>query len=370
MKNPFNPAFGTQPSRFLGRDEIVAAFKNAIINQNSPWRSTIITGVRGAGKTAILSSIANFIETQPKTISVRVLANEDVLNEILSQLYYQLPKDIFEHFPELTGLSIRGVQFKMNDNGTPDPDFTQNFRSQAELMLKAFAERQINVVILLDEVQKHTNELRKFVAAYQLFLQAGYPVSLLMAGLPNAIMDILNDDVLTFLRRANRVALSGVDIDLIADDFIRTFSMVDKQISRENACKAAELTTGYPYLIQLMGYYMWEMSGDEITDDVVVQAQSVAKRSVFQNVLDLIFYNATNVEQRFMVSMAMDEKRTKNAELVERLGENTSYISQYRMRLMHAGIIKPAGYGYVQFTLPYMREYIQNIIETGEYFVE
>jgi hypothetical protein len=36
-----------------------------------------------------------------------------------------------------------------------------------------------------------------------------------------------------------------------------------------------------------------------------------------------------------------------------------AYISQYRSRLIVAGIIEPAGRGRVRFTIPYLREFVQ-----------
>lgn len=46
--------------------------------------------------------------------------------------------------------------------------------------------------------------------------------------------------------------------------------------------------------------------------------------------------------------------------LAQRLGVETGYVSVYRRRLIEAGMIEPAGYGGVDFALPYLREYLRD----------
>jgi len=43
--------------------------------------------------------------------------------------------------------------------------------------------------------------------------------------------------------------------------------------------------------------------------------------------------------------------------IAARLGETPYYAGVYRARLIDAGVIEPAGRGYVDFTIPYLREY-------------
>ena len=40
------------------------------------------------------------------------------------------------------------------------------------------------------------------------------------------------------------------------------------------------------------------------------------------------------------------------------MGVDDNYVSQYRLRLIAAEVIRPAGYGRIEFELPYLREYL------------
>lgn len=48
------------------------------------------------------------------------------------------------------------------------------------------------------------------------------------------------------------------------------------------------------------------------------------------------------------------------AQVAERMGVNLNYANQYRRRLLDAEMITPAGRGLVAFTLPYLRDYLND----------
>jgi hypothetical protein len=43
------------------------------------------------------------------------------------------------------------------------------------------------------------------------------------------------------------------------------------------------------------------------------------------------------------------------------MGKKKGYISNYRKRLIDAGVIKSTGHAELTFTLPYMKDYLQSI---------
>ena len=47
------------------------------------------------------------------------------------------------------------------------------------------------------------------------------------------------------------------------------------------------------------------------------------------------------------------------ADVASRLDADANYASQYRLRLIAADMIRPAGHGRVDFTLPYLRDYLR-----------
>jgi hypothetical protein len=171
--------------------------------------------------------------------------------------------------------------------------------------------------------------------------------------------DISNDDVLTFLRRANRVELKNIDINLVKADYRNVFRRSGFEISEVSINEAAEATQGFPYLIQLIGYYLWENLEAQFDGDVLEQVYIESKSRLFKNVHQLVFDSLSGMDRDFIFSMIGDVGYSKIKDILTRLDKDKNYITQYRSRLISKGIIKPAGHGLITFTFPYMREFLK-----------
>ena len=68
---------------------------------------------------------------------------------------------------------------------------------------------------------------------------------------------------------------------------------------------------------------------------------------------------ASDIGKSFLLAMAQDDGPSKMADIQQRLGVDVNYASQYRLRLIAAELIYPTRRGYVDFALPYLREYLR-----------
>ncbi|WP_083372787.1 hypothetical protein [Paraoerskovia marina] len=57
--------------------------------------------------------------------------------------------------------------------------------------------------------------------------------------------------------------------------------------------------------------------------------------------------------------MVRDDGPSRVGDVRERLGRDSNYVTVYRNRLIEAGVIEPAGYGLVTFSLPSMRDHLR-----------
>ena len=48
------------------------------------------------------------------------------------------------------------------------------------------------------------------------------------------------------------------------------------------------------------------------------------------------------------------------SDIATRLHAGANYASQYRLRLIAAELIEPTGHGRVDFTMPYLRDYLRD----------
>jgi len=360
MSNPFNPSFGKRPIHFYGRQEITRSIIGAVGEENDPWRTTLITGVRGSGKTALLADIRETLNSPDVTV-IYVVPNEALLDSILAQLYRQQPKTISSSMPDLKGVSVNLGASVTLEKEKKKPDFTESFSYQIMELMDIYMKQEKHIIFLVDEAQKHTVDMRIFIGVYQDLTMRNYSVSMVLAGLPSVISEILNDDVLTFLRRAKQVELENVELMIVEYEFKKVFLNLNSNLTEQVISKAASSTYGYPYLIQLVGYYLWEdiHSNDSFSgfDDVLFKS----KTELFRNVHKLIYAGLSNQDREFVFAMSEDDGFSSVSVIGERIQKKKNYISLYRERLISAGVIKSVGHGSIHFNYPYMKEFLYHV---------
>jgi type II secretory pathway predicted ATPase ExeA len=357
MINPFNPSFGKRPTHYYGRQEITRTIITSPDDINSPWRTTLITGVRGSGKTALLSDIRANLESKD-VIALYVVPNDAILDSILVQLYRQLPKSVSSALPEFKNVSVNlGVSVGF-ERDVKKPYFAETFSYHIMELMDAYMKQDKHIVFLVDEAQKHTEDMRIFISTYQDLVMREYSVSMVMAGLPQVVSDVLNDDILTFLRRAKQVELEHIDIMIVEYEFKKVFKEHFTALTDEIISKAAIATCGYPYLIQLVGHYLWEDIQNGVGTDILEGVLIKAKTELFRNVHRMIFAGLSNRDREFVLAMSEDDRASSVSDIGERMQKKKNFISLYRERLISSGVVKSCGHGLLCFNYPYMREFL------------
>lgn len=73
-------------------------------------------------------------------------------------------------------------------------------------------------------------------------------------------------------------------------------------------------------------------------------------------------------EREFVQAMVKTgQAKVKAQTICQLMGKAPNYISVYRRKLIDDQIIMPAGYGFVQFMLPYFDQFIQEQILLDEF---
>jgi nucleoside-triphosphatase THEP1 len=359
--NPFNPQFGRRPEQFVGRDTVINDFIGSIGDLNSPNRTTILTGIRGSGKTAILSDVHTELEKKGFLI-VDVTARDGMLAAIVDQFTRKGKNWLGNHGLDIKSLNVgaMGFSFGMAKENAQE---THGFRYTVEEILDRLKKKNVGTVFLIDEVHNETHEMAEFAITYQHLLREEYDVSLLMAGLPSSVQDVLNDKVLTFLRRSRQVYLENVDTKAVEIAYANAFEKANRKFVGKSLEAAAAATAGYPYLIQLIGYYLWKTEKNPVNQNAVNQSVVLSKIDLFRNIHDLLYRELSAKDKVFLLAMAKDEEESEFGEIVSRLGVSKGYASKYRLRLIKAGVIHATERGKIAFTPPFMKEYLETQLD-------
>lgn len=255
MNNPFNPSFGRIPSIFLNRWELIDDVVQELNNPDSPYKVSFVCGMHGVGKTTFLTEVSRKIETEPDWLVVNLAMGSNLMATLVDSLYRRATPALQSVFSSIKGISFSAFGLQLSAN-ISHPTLS-TYQGILTNMFDKLRQKNMKVLITLDEV-KSSQELRDFARYYQLLNREDYPIALMMTGLPENVSELQNEDVMTFLLRGKRIALSSLNLTQIQLSYNNVFKSLDYQVSLEILSKMAIMTKGYSYAFQLLGYLVWK----------------------------------------------------------------------------------------------------------------
>jgi hypothetical protein len=369
MVNPFRPSFGVTPPLLAGRDTEILAFGDALdAGPGAPGRATLYTGVRGIGKTVML----NEAEAQARQRGW-VTVSETAVPGLVDRLtMHRLPEAAASLELSKTGRRVTAVAFPFQLGGiTWQPPAVENrpdLRAQLTALTDHLTDHGTGLLLTVDELH-HADRagLRELAATIQHCFREERPIAFAGAGLPAAVADLLNDDVLTFLRRADRYHLGAVDPADVADALRTPIHATGHTITDSALDVATAGTGGYPFLIQLVGFWICKLAdnntasadGSVIDNAAAAAGVQAARRRLGSLIHEPALRDLSHVDRTFLAAMAVDDGPSRMADIAARLTADANYVSQYRLRLIAADMIHSTGHGHVDYTLPYLRDYLR-----------
>jgi hypothetical protein len=219
-------------------------------------------------------------------------------------------------------------------------------------------------VITVDEIHAAERiEISQLAASIQHFIRDGLPIGLVFAGLPSAVSDLLNEGVATFLRRADRIDLHAAAVRDVERSYAHIFTGGGFDLPPTVVHKAANATAGYPFLIQLVGYFLWQEAELEpaVTESTANRAIDQARRRNTRVVIQAALSTASSRDMDYLKAMSVDAGPSKARDIAARMGASSSLAGNHRARLIDAGIVEPVSYGVVRFAIPGLRSYLLSL---------
>ena len=355
MNNPFNPSFGKVPPIYIDRSQQINELVTELKNPDSPYQTSLVYGQRGCGKTSFMSAICQEFEKEKSFIVLNIPSSGNILLSYVQGIYNKTAKSIKKTLDSLdeVSLSLFGIQIEYNKKDSEQI----NYQLLLEKMLKNLAEKNITVLAVIDEVKAST-ELRNFISIYQILLQQNLPVRLLLAGLPQNISELQNDNQLTFLLRAPRITLESLDSSTVRFNYKKAFENGGKIPTEKALNKMTKACGGYAYAFQLLGWLVWKNTKESVSEKDIDSVLDEYKMLLFRNAYIKISESFSQMDRVFVISMAKNKGATSMKSLVTQTGKSNAYLSNYRARLLDAQVIKQTSYGYVGFVLPYFRDFV------------
>ncbi len=338
MNNPFSLIFGRSPIASIERpvqtNEITEAFQSETINQ----QLFLITGVRGYGKTVLMTNVANRLNKSKQWIHVELNPTVDLLSSLLAKLNSnQTCLEILKR----AKLNLSFFGFSLSFDGAveiKDPEIA------VIEILKQMQKHNKRLLITIDEAT-NSKQMRIFASAFQIFVREDLPIFLLMTGLYKNIEDLQNEENLTFLHRAPKIQLKPLNLQAIASEYKKIFSL-----DNENAKNMAALTRGYPFAFQVLGYLTWQNNGTY--ENVLDRYELYLSEYVYDKIWSELSQKDREVARGIATAGEGSTKLIR-----EQLNMTQNEFNPYRKRLLKNGLIYADTRGSVRFTLPLFDKY-------------
>lgn len=274
-----------------------------IQDPDSPFLTTLIYGMRGSGKTTLLTDVSHDMVKQKNWIVVDLTMNEQLISTLIESVYIRADSELKKMISEIRGISLTAAGVKAMYNH----DSTHIENSPHQILLESMAamlkKKKLSLLVTIDEI-KSTPALRKFAGIYQILLRNNYHIALLMAGLPSKVSELQNDELLTFLLRSQRIYLELLSPITIRESYQRTFTSGTKSITQSALLRMTQITNGYAYAFQLLGFLVWRTNGDKVTDKVVDKVIAQYQAELFRNVYIKMYQELSPKDREFINIMA------------------------------------------------------------------
>ena len=339
MTNPFSLSFGKEPLSFIERGRQSREIIDGFSEENPSCQVYMITGVRGSGKTVMLTDIAKHFRKEKDWVVVDLSPERDLLRMLAANLSNQ--PDLLAMFREAKiNLSFLGLGLEM-DGVPPVTDVSV----AVTRMLERIGQKGKKVLITIDEVSSNQT-MREFVSLFQIFMRQDLPVFLIMTGLYENIYELQNEKTLTFLYRAPKMELQPLNIGMIAAKYKEIF-----QLDEEEALQMAKETKGYPFAFQALGYLCWKNKTK--WTEILPEYSQYLEEYVYEKLWSELSSN----DRKVLIAMVEAEDQ-KVSSIRAKAEKNSSSFGVYRDRLIKKGIIVAFEYGHLDFALPRFREFV------------
>lgn len=339
--NPFSLTFGKEPQNLINDVDNYESIRSTFLSLNPTSMVSLITGVRGSGKTVLLSRLYKYFDTLDDWIVVELNPETDMLEYLASSIYEKANMKL-KFMKKEFSFSFKGVSISISGENP-----VSNVITLLEKMLDVLKKKNIKVLICIDDVSSNKN-VKVFVQQFQIFIRNNYSLFLLMTGLYENVRTLQNEKSLTFLYRAPQISMNPLSLISICESFIDVLN-----VDRKDAIEMAKLTNGYAFAYQVLGYILFEKKKKKIDDDVIKDFDKYLREYVYEKV----YFDLPLIE-RNIVNFIAKEDDGNSSSIMESLNINRENFSQYRSKLLKKGILSKASWGKLEFALPRFKEYV------------
>lgn len=388
LTNPYTPNVGAQPSAIVGRDDQLSSFELLLgrLQRGRSEQSMIITGLRGVGKTVLLGQFRKTaLEHNWTVVELEVSKHDEFAfrrelgSKLRTALFELSPKarwsarmnhaagvlksftiNIDETGSLSAGLNVDAVLGKA-DHQDLALDLCDVFVSLGEAALEAGS----GVVLLFDEIQFLSPlQLEALIEALHKVVQRGLPITLVGAGLPQ-IAELAGDAKSYAERLFKFPTIGNLNTEDAKSALIQPAEGEGVIFDDDALERAVEITGGYPYFLQELGYAVWTTAQeDRIRLDDIETVLPAYEGKLDESFFRVRLDRATELERAYMRAMAeLGPEPQKASDVAEKMGRTSNNLAPVRAKLINMGLLYTPEHGFAAFTVPHFDRFMLRAIK-------
>ena len=364
--NPFSPRFGAVPPVLAGRREIQRDLRLVADGDlNSPSCASLLLGTRGMGKTTLLQVLEESFESRGWfTLSVTAQPAGDLLEDLSDRavdLHHRVTHGLNpQPRRRLTGAGAFGVN--VTTELVEPPDRRLDLRQTLARLGEAAQQQGSGLFVSVDELQDaDVDEVRRFGAVFQHESSRNrLPIVFVGAGMLEMQSTLLAGRRSTFLHRCEQYEIGLLPAAEARRALSEPLAAASATIAPEALTAMLDAAAGHPYMLQLVGYEVWQAAADPPAGISLAEACAgitEARHDMGPRIYGPIWRGLSDTDKRLLVAMLLDPHRSHLSDLARRWGGEPKQIGTYRHRLILRGVIRSAGRGVLMFSHPEARRY-------------
>ena len=371
--NPFSPGFGTVPTSLVGRDDVLSdLYEGLAVGPADERFTSVILGVRGSGKTALLAEI----EDQAASSGWVVLSVDGVADGLLGRVSEMIGQAARGH--ETPGLEELAVSRSKERTGGIkvgpyragwaetemfDPVADMGLRERLTVMAGVAQQTGSAVLLTLDELHSaNKDEARRLASDIQHITKKGQlPLAFVGAGLLEMKYTLMEGKKNTFFKRCHSYDVPPLTYADALQGLRSPIKEAGGTITAAALRRAASAVAGSPYKMQLIGHTAWKAAGapaSEVDDFAVGLAVESAEETMLRNISEPAFYDLSNDEQEYLIALVSLGDRGTTRAISEMTGRDERETRRTARRLELAGYIARDQHGPAALTSLVPREVV------------
>lgn len=384
--NPYAPGAGTFPPELAGRDEIIerAAIALDRFRDGRAARSLLLVGLRGVGKTVLLTRIAQQSEARgfvvlsveaPEKRSLPALLIPPLRTALLKLDRVAATGDMAKKSLRALGGFVNAMKLKYQDiafgvelgseSGVADSgDLEHDLIDLFTEIGRAAKEKGTAIVLFIDELQYvEEDQLASLITALHKCAQYQLPVALIGAGLPQLVGRA--GRAKSYAERLFEYPEIGPLSDAEAKKAL--VAPAERENVKFDDGALAEIlaqTKAYPYFLQEWGKHSWACAdASPITREDAVAATDLAISELDDSFFRVRFDRLTPAEKRYLRAMAqLGAGPHKSGDIAQLLNKKVQAVAPTRATLISKGMIYSPAHGDNSFTVPLFDGYMKRVM--------